>query len=266
MSRNKRRGGNSSPIKHYLQFSGGTGVFSYYNKGTKTRTELDKLEVIILDVRASITGFDSTSKAQITSNLVTDTNSEKFKVVSWKDKKTTDIAEGLYKDIKEKVTSKSVGGRFTTNVLCLCDLGNGQEVCNLQLSGSALNGWINFLKGLEKGSEYDSVITFKRGALSVVDGKEFRAVSKEEEEDLDKKIAKNKRHPRPIWFYVLDFETADLTDEQVDLASEQDDILQEYFEGVSPKISEDDSEEDDSTNPTEEQEGKDDEEKPKLPF
>lgn len=232
MSRTNRKSGNSSPIKHYLQFSGSTGQFSYYDKAAKERVELDEVGIIVLDVRASVTGFDSTTKAQITSNLVAETGSEVMKVTSWKDGKSRDIAEGLYKDIKDKV--KVAGGKFTTNVICLCDVtGDGPEVCNLQLQGSSLNGWINFIDTLDRGDEYDNFITVKRGALSKLDGQEFKEVTAKEEKELDAKLKKNPRAPRPIWFYVLDFDLTPLTEDQMDEAATEDVKLQEYFSGNS---------------------------------
>ena len=271
MSRTQRKGGNTSPIKHYLQFSGSTGTFSYYDKAAKERVDLEQIEIIVLDVRASVTGYNSTSKAQITSNMVADISSEKLKVTSWKDKKSTNIAEGLYKNIKNEVTSKSVGGKFTTNVICLCDVtGEGQEVCNLQLTGSALNSWIKFIDTLEKGGEYDNVITLKQGALSVVDGKVFRAVTPKEEKDLDAKLKKNPRAPRPIWFYVVDFETVELSEDEADLAIEQDSILQAYFEGATATKAETSEDEDgEDVEDEKEQSAPDDaegEDKEKLPF
>ena len=233
MSRTKSRGVSASPIKKYLQFSASTGLFSYYDKEAKNKVELEELKLTVLDVRSSVTGYNSANKAQVASNMVAQTGKEELKVVSWKDGKATEIAEGLYKDIKEKVTSKSVGGKFTANVICLCDVGKGKEICNLQFSGSSLNGWINFLSSLDAGGEYDNEITISRGALSVVDGKEFRPVTKKEEDELDKALAKNKRHPQPIWFYVLAFDTEELTEEQVEFAGEEDDKLQKFFETTS---------------------------------
>ena len=227
MSRTKRSGGTTSPIKKYLQFSGSTGIFSYYDKEAKERVELDELEIVVLDVRASITGYDSATKAQFTSNLVAETGKEILKVVSWKDNKPTNVAEGLYKEIKDAV--KSAGGKFTTNVICLCDVGNGQEICNLQVQGASLNGWINFMDTLDRGEEYDKVITISRGALSKLDGKNFVAVTDKEEKALDAKLKKNPRAPQPIWFYVLQFDTEDLSEEQVDMATEEDEKVQKYF-------------------------------------
>ena len=231
MSRTNRRGRTTSPIKKYLQFSGSTGTFRFYNKESKDRDELDKLKIIVLDVRSSVTGYNSTTKSQITSNMVAETGKEVLKVQSWEDGKPTVIAEGLYKDIKDKV--KTVGGKFTTNVICLTDVGNGQEICNLQLQGSSLNGWINFLGSLDRGGEYNYEITIMKGDLSKLDGKGFAPVTKKEEDAFLAKIKKNPRTPQPIWFYTLAFETELLTDEQVEQATNEDEKLQSYFEGVS---------------------------------
>ena len=266
MSRTNRRGGATSPIKRYLQFSGSTGTFSYYDKDAKQRIELDELEIVVLDTRASITGFNSDTSAQITSNLVAETGSEILKVVSWKDGKSTEIAEGIYKDIKDKV--KSAGGKFTTNVICLCDVtGDGKEVCNLQFQGSSLNGWINFVDTLDRDGEYDNVITIKKGALSKLVKGKFIPVTDKEEKELDAKLKKNARAPRPIWFYVLDFSTEEITDEAADEAAEYDGLLQDYFEGSKPSTSKakgdsGDEADDAPTAPADEEE----EEKDGLPF
>ena len=238
MSRNKRRGGTASPIKKYLEFSGSTGVFSYYNKETKSKVEVEELEIIVLDVRASITGYNSGNKSSIASNMVAETGKETMKVIAWKDGKATDIAEGLYKEIKAQV--KEAGGKFTSNIICLVDVGDGQEICNLQVKGSSLNGWINFLDTLERDGEYDNVITISKGALSKVDGKNFVPVTKKEEDALDKAVAKNKRHPQPIWFFVLAFEVAELT--EADTATEQDEVVQSYFSAVGGVKAESDTE------------------------
>lgn len=263
MSRTKPRGGASSPIKRYLSFSGATGEFSFYDKDKKERVELDELTIVVLDVRSSVTGYNSTSKAQITSNMVAETGKETIKVVSWKDGKSTDIAEGLYKDIK--AVAKEAGGKFTANIICLADVGFGQEICNLQFTGSSLNGWINFLSTLDRDGEYDNQITITRGALSKLDGKEILPVTEKEEKALDAKLKKNPRAPRPIWFYVLAFETTPLTDEQAEQADEADAKVQKFF-GVpaapAPEASSDDVDSPEPTAPEDEEES----EKDDLPF
>tara|TARA_R110000782_G_scaffold12246_2_gene36982 strand:+ start:1389 stop:2192 length:804 start_codon:yes stop_codon:yes gene_type:complete len=232
MSRTQRRGGTSSPIKNYLQFSASTGTFNYYDKELKERVELEKLSIILLDSRGSVSGYNQATKAQITSNLVADVGKEVLTVMSWKDKKSTEIAKGIYKTIKPIVNPK--GGKFTTNLICLADLGtgNGLEISNLQFQGSSLNGWINFVKTLDSNGEYDSVVKMTRGALSKQDGNVFSAVSAKEEADLIAKIKKNPRTPQPIWFYVMEFETEDLTEDQIVEADQNDATVQEYFKAV----------------------------------
>lgn len=258
MSRTNRRGGAASPIKRYLSFSGNTGLFSYYDKEEGGNVELEELSLIVLDVRASVTGYNSGAKASISSNMVAEIGNNPLVVQSWKDGKKQLIAEGLYKDIKPVV--KEAGGKFTTNVIALADVGdgNGEQVVNLQLSGSALNGWIEFVNGLDTGGEYDNRITIKKGALSKVDGKDFVPVDKEEEEELMAKIKKNPRTKQPIWFYVLSFSTKELTEDETERAVAQDDSLQKYFGASSPK----------SNTPTEADAPEDSEEEDKdgLPF
>lgn len=239
MSRSKPRGGSKSPIKKYLAYSGSTGTFSYWDKEAEERVELDSLDIIVLDVRSSISGYDSDNKASISSNLVVDTTKEVMNVVSWKNGKATELYDGLYKDIKDK--AKAIGGKFTSNVICLADLGQGSEICNLQLSGVSLGSWIEFVDENPNDAIYDYVITLNRGALSKRDGKENVPVTEKEEKALDAKLKKNPRAPRPIWYYVLDFSTEDLNEDQADLATEEDTKLQDYFANAgTTSVSDDD--------------------------
>jgi hypothetical protein len=266
MSRTQRRGGTSSPIKNYLQFSASTGTFNYYDKELKERVELEELSIILLDSRGSVSGYNQASKAQITSNLVADVGKEVLTVMSWKDKKSTEIAKGIYKTIKSIVNPK--GGKFTTNLICLADLGtgNGLEISNLQFQGSSLNGWINFVKTLDANGEYDAVVKMTRGVLSKQDGGVFSAVSAKEEAALIAKIKKNPRTPQPIWFYVMDFETEVLTDEELTQADKDDETVQKYFEAVggtakasgSSEKEEEDEEAEDTSEPVATGEDEDD--------
>lgn len=264
MSRSKPRGGSKSPIKKYLSYSGSTGTFSYWDKEAEERIELDSIDIIVLDVRSSISGYDSDNKASISSNLVVDTTKEIMTVVSWKNGKSTDLYEGLYKDIKDK--AKTIGGKFTSNVICLADLGDGYEVCNLQLSGVSLGSWIEFVDENPNDAIYDYVITLNRGVLSKRDGKENVPVTEKEEKALDAKLKKNPRAPRPIWYYVLDFNTTDLTEDQAEQATDEDTKLQDYFSNSgSSNDSQDDSDDDTPTNaPTAPDVGDDDHDD--LPF
>jgi hypothetical protein len=239
MSRTKKRGGSTSPVKKYITFSGSTGTFKYWDKNLGAKgenVELKDLEIIVLDTRASITGFNESLGAGISSNMIADTTKEVLKVVSFANGKPNSLAEGLYQDIKPELTG--MGGKFTTNVICLADVGDGVEVVNLQLSGVALGSWIEFAAEHPNDAFYDFKITVKKGVLSKrLKGKTIPVTAKEEKE-LDAKIKKNPRTKQPIWFYVLDFDVADLTEEEAELAVEEDDKLQAYFEVLTGVVSE----------------------------
>lgn len=264
MSRTKKRGGGSSPIKRFVRYSGGTGSFSYYDKATEETVELDTLDVIVLDVRSSITGFYEEKKASISSNMVLDTKKEPFKVIAFANKKPIEIAEGLYATIKPEVAK--VGGKFTSNIIGLVDFGDGWEVTNIQLSGVALNSWIEFTTEHDNNSYYDYLITFKKGLLSKRDNGKNVPVTQKEEEALDAKLKKNPRAPKPVWFYTVGFDIEDLTDEQIELAEEEDTKLQEYFEGVSSAPTKEGGKETSTEKVTDAPEPSDDEEEDDLPF
>jgi len=265
MSRTKKRGGASSPIKKYITFSGSTGTFKYWdkNRGEKgENVELDNLEIIVLDTRASVSGFNESLGVGITSNLVADTTKETLKVISFANGKPNTLAEGLYQEIKPELSS--FGGKFTQNVICLADVGDGMEVVNLQLSGVALGSWIEFAAEHPNDAYYDFQITVQKGVLSKrLKGKTVPVTAKEEKE-LDAKIKKNPRTKQPIWFYVLDFQVEDLTEEQSELAVEEDEKLQSYFEALTGVVSErnDDTPSSEATAPEDEEE----EDKDDLPF
>lgn len=266
MSRTKKRGGVSSPIRKYITFSGSTGTFKYWdkNRGEKgENVELDELKIIVLDTRASVSGFNESLGTGVTSNLVADTTKEQLKVISFSNGKPNVLAEGLYQDIKSELSS--FGGKFTQNVICLADVGDGMEVVNLQLSGVALGSWIEFVAEHPNDAYYDFQITVQKGVLSKrLKGKTVPVTAKEEKE-LDAKIKKNPRTKQPIWFYVLDFQVEDLTEEQSELAVEEDNKLQSYFEALTGVVSEINDDSDTLLKPTT-PENEEREEKDNLPF
>lgn len=260
MSRTKKRGGVSSPIKKYISFSGSTGTFSYYDSDNKKKVDIKSLTVIALDSRSSITGFNESAGARITSNLVASTTKENLKVVSFINGKPSVLAEGLYQDIKSKL--KEFGGKFTTNLICLADVGDGLEIVNLQLSGVALTSWIDFLVDYPNDGYYDYAITIGKGVLTVREKGKNVPVTKEQEAELDAKLKKNPRHKQPIWYYVLDFKVEDLTEEQSEIAVEEDGKLQEYFTALSGRVTDGAENSAEPSAP----EDVDEEEKDDLPF
>lgn len=233
MSRTNPTGGSSSPIKKYISFSGGDGLVSYWdkNRGEKgERVEFDSLSFTVLDVRNSITGYHEESGGNYTSNMVVDINNEPLKVVRRADGKTKDIAEGLYKDIKDQL--KAVNAKFTANIIALADIEGEKQIVNIQLTGIALTNWIEFTNEHSNNKYYDYEITIKQGILSKREKGSTVAVTKEEEKELDAKLKKNPRAPKPVWFYTAIFEYEDLTDEEIKEATDADAKVQDYFNSV----------------------------------
>ena len=228
MSRsNKGSSSSASPIKRYISYSGSTGKFNYWDKDKEERVDLDTLDIVVLDVKASISGFNESLGARISSNMVTSIGKEPFKVICFSNGKALVQSEGLYKDIKDEI--RGYGGKFTTNVLAVADVGYGSEVVNVQLSGGALGNWIDFGKDLEGGDIYDHQITFKQGILSKREKGKSVPVTKKEEDKLEAEFKKNPRFRAPIWFYTVAFDTSGLTEEQGEEADVQDKVLQKFF-------------------------------------
>lgn len=126
-----------NPCSKFIKFKGDTGVFQYWDKETKKNIELDlkNKAFIVLDTLATIKGFHEPSKSGIWSNEVKQSSRDTLTVRN----KEGVLAEGLYKDIKDKI--KAQGGKYTSSVYVY--LVESKEMINLQLSGSALSAWIN---------------------------------------------------------------------------------------------------------------------------
>lgn len=236
MSRSNPTTGNTSPIKKYLQFSGGTGTINYYDKEKEEKIELDSVTFVVLDVKNSITGYEEVTSSSFGSNLVGNTGKEVMNVVKWKKGKSTDFVSGLYKDIKDRL--KGTGAKFTANVIALAEINGEEQIVNLQFAGAALNDWITFTNEHSNNAYYDYRITVSTGVLSKREEGKTVPVTPKEEADLDAKLKKNPRAPKPVWFYSAKFEYVDLTPEEAERATEEDVKVQAYFKGLSSTTTE----------------------------
>jgi hypothetical protein len=127
----------SNPCRKFLKFKGDTGVFLYWDKEKEENVTVDLVgkTFIVLDQLSTIKGFHEPSNSGIYSNEVKNLSEQKMTVRN----KEGILAEGLYKDIKDKI--KAQGGKFTSSVYIY--LVEEKEMVNLQLAGSALSAWIN---------------------------------------------------------------------------------------------------------------------------
>ena len=167
MSRTKKRTGSNSPVKAYLSFAGGKGKVKFYAKDDERADEkgnvyLDDLDFIVLDIKSSVSGYNEKASAGISSNLLDpySVGKEPFVVKTKVDGKFDTFAEGIWKDIKAEVGN--IGGKFTTNIFALADIGdgNGLQVVRLELNGSGLSPWIEFTGKLENSEDiYDLQVT-----------------------------------------------------------------------------------------------------------
>jgi hypothetical protein len=153
-----------SPVTKYLEFHGKEGVFQYWDKETKQNVVVPlPLRFVNVVERSTITGFSQEHRCNIKCNEVKSTVTEPFKVGYWKDG-TSDLANGLYKDIKDNVVAK--GGKFTS-VIYACHLNQETrktEFIALKIKGSQIAAYRQFRETLakDKVSILDVIITVNR--------------------------------------------------------------------------------------------------------
>jgi len=271
MSRIKKRAGSSSPVKKYVSFAGGKGKVKFHDKEHKDADEkgnvyLDSIDFVVLDIKSSISGFNEKASASINSNLLDpySVGKEEFVVKTKVDGKFDVFAQGVYKEIKDEVIA--IGGKFTTNIFALADLGDGQQIIRLELNGSGLSPWIEFTGKLENQDDLDDlIVTIGRGQLCTRKKGKTVPVSDAEYKKIVAAIKKDPLAERPVLFYEPAFQSESLPEDLAEQANEADEVLQKYFdesgtskpedievngaEDVSPKPAPDTAEDDDDDLP-----------------
>ena len=86
MSLSEQSGGSSNPCNIFVKIKGDTGKFMYYDKEDGKNKEYTKLSkgFIVLDERATITGWHDESQSGIVSNEVKNTQTSPLMVLAWK--------------------------------------------------------------------------------------------------------------------------------------------------------------------------------------
>lgn len=236
MSRTKKTGGSKSPVKRYLSFAGNKGQIKFYDKehndaDDKGHVYLKDIDLIVLDIKASISGYNEKSSSGISSNLLDpySTGKEEFIIKTKQDGKYGEVLRGIWKDIK--LEADSFGGKYTTNIFALADVGNGLEIVKMELNGSGLTPWIDYTKELENSEEvYDKLIKIGKGQLCTRKKGKTVPVSDAEYKKVLAALKKDPMSDKPVWFYTPAITDEDLTEEQVELAIANDEILQAYFD------------------------------------
>lgn len=169
MSRsNPNENSNPNPAVRWFEWNGEQGVVRYYDKELKTNIDVGSdLTFLLLDQVGSVRGWHDASQSGIYSNEVKDTRQEVLIVKSFKG---GTLAEGIYRDIKDRVAAQ--GGQFVANLYIGFKNGSGAlALGSLRFKGAALGAWMEFTKA-HKADLYSKAVRIQ----GFTEGKKGRIV------------------------------------------------------------------------------------------
>lgn len=177
MSRSNPHVNDPNPAVRWFEWNGEHGKVRYYDKDAKVNVDVPlPFSFLLLDELASVRGWHDASDSGIYSNEVKDTRTDTFVVKSFKG---GSLAEGLYKDIKDRVNT--LGGQYVANCYIAFKHDGGLAIGSLRLKGSALGGWMEFRKE-HRSDLFDSAIEI----TGFTEGKKGRIVFRVPTFDLRK--------------------------------------------------------------------------------
>jgi len=153
----------SNPATKFLNWKSNDKCFSFYDRETKENVLVPlPFKFLVLEEMHTISGWNDATQSGIYSNEVKFISKETMTVKPFKG---NEIAKGLYKDIKEKV--KAAGEHYVKSIYIMLEDGS---LANLQLKGSAVQGWGEFTqKGkqrlVDEWVSVDKAIDGKKGAV-----------------------------------------------------------------------------------------------------
>jgi hypothetical protein len=156
MSRSQPHAHDPNPATRWYEWNGETGQMRYYDKAQEHNIDVPlPFTFLLLDELATIGGWNEPSGSSIYANEVRDTRTDPFIVKSFKGGL---IDTGLYKDIKEHVTSRAVGGQFVAVLyLGYKDTTGALALGAFKVKGAALGAWMEFRKA-HRGALYTSAV------------------------------------------------------------------------------------------------------------
>lgn len=156
MSRSNPTEHQPNPAVRWFEWNGEQGIVRYYDKDAKKNVDVGAdFTFLLLDELGSVRGWHDASESGIYSNEVRDTREDVLVVKSFKG---GILAEGLYKDIKDRVNT--VGGAFVANCYIAFKNGNGLEIGSIRFKGAALGAWMEFRKA-HRAELYKKAIRIK---------------------------------------------------------------------------------------------------------
>lgn len=144
MSRsNPNENSTPNPATCWFEWNGEHGHVRYYDKDAKQNVIVgDDFIFLLLDQLGSVRGWHDASDSGIYSNEVKDTRQEALIVKSFKG---GTLAEGIYKDIKDRVNA--MGGQFVANCYIAFKNGSNQLVIgSMRFKGASLRAWMDFCR------------------------------------------------------------------------------------------------------------------------
>lgn len=148
MSRsNPNENSNPNPATRWFEWNGEKGLVRYYDKDAKKNVDVGAdFTFLLLDQLGSVRGWHDATDSGIYSNEVKDTRQETLIVKSFKG---GTLAEGIYRDIKDRVNAQ--GGQFVANCYIAFKNGSGLAIGSLRIKGAALHAWTEFCKEHRSG-------------------------------------------------------------------------------------------------------------------
>jgi len=207
---NPHENGSPNPSTRWFEWNGENGAISYYDKEAKKSVEVPMpFTFILLDELGSVRGWHDPSSSGIYSNEVKDTRQDTLVAKAFKG---GTLAEGLYRDIKDRVGN--LGGSFHANCyIAFKDAGN-LRIGVIRFKGAALGAWMDFRK--ENRKDFYSKAVKMNGYTEGKKGK--------------------------VTFRMPKFAMADISPETITAAIELDKTLQEFLTGYLSRTKQDQTE------------------------
>jgi hypothetical protein len=175
----------SNPATKFIEWKSNDKAFGFYDKEQEKKILIPlPFKFLVLDELHSVKGWNDATSSGIYSNEVKFISKEIMTIKSFKG---NEIANGLYKDIKEKIVS--AGGHYVKSIYVMLEDGT---LANLQLKGSVVQKWGEFtLKTRNRLPDewvvIENAIEGKKGAVkfNVPEFKFLNSLSQKEGQQAD---------------------------------------------------------------------------------
>lgn len=129
---------NTNPAAKFLEWKSDDKCFAYWCREKKENVKVElPLQFVILEHYHTVKGWNDDSESGISANEVWSIGTEKINVRSFKGGQ---IAEGIYKDIRERI--RGAGGHYARSIYAVT---SDLEIINISLKGSGVSSYSDFI-------------------------------------------------------------------------------------------------------------------------